>query len=149
MDERIVKVTTIKGIFSYPMGFNFYGRKIGDHPKNVLVSTVQLDGGHLEDALGICEAESGFETAVFLAGYTSTSIYSRHYHSKRAAKVGHDSVVESILSGKLTLAIPVQYSAWDQLDGDRSEHAESIERERARRSHSFSLLAGGSKGEPR
>lgn len=135
MNDRIVAQTTIAGVFSFPIGFSFFGRKAGDYPKTVLISTVCLDGAHLEDPLAISEAETGYETMVFLAGYaTGGSIYTKHYKTLDEASAGHNHIVEEIQAGKLTLAIPIDYTAWDAESGDQSEHADNVKREHERMS---------------
>lgn len=128
-NERIIKQTTIKGIFVFPIGW-FYSEKRS--VKDILVSTVRLDGGHLEDPLGICETETGFETMVFLEGSAvGGTIYVRQYKTLAKAKKGHDAIVAGIMDGSLPLAVPLNYSAWEQQGGDVTERAKRMASHRA------------------
>ena len=43
--SRIVKQTVVKGVFGLPIGIKFLSREVGDYPKSVEVSTVDLEGG--------------------------------------------------------------------------------------------------------
>lgn len=118
MNPRVVATTKVTGLFGLPMGIRFLQREIMDSPKSVLVSTVCLDGGNLEDPLGICEPENGYETMVFLDGCTFFSLFTAKYANRDDAAGGHRSVVERLLAKELPLAIPLgYYSARDQEPG--------------------------------
>ena len=133
MSDRIVKQTTIQGVFAYPIGWSFFGKAgCGQYPKDVLVSTVRLDGGHLEDPLGICEEESGFETAVFLSGSAvAGSLHTARYKTKRAASTGHDKIVAGIIAGSLPLTVTLSYTAWDQEEGDVTQRTKDLRKSAA------------------
>lgn len=111
---RIVKRTTVKGVFGLPIGIKFLNREVGDMPKSIEVSTVDLEGGHLEDPMGLCAPEHGFETMVFLDGCTFFSIFTATYATRRQARDGHKATVRKILNNKLPLAISIgYYRAWE------------------------------------
>lgn len=128
MNDRIVKQTTVNGGFSYPIGFSFFDWTLSNRPKTVLVSTVQLDGAHLESEIpGILGPETGFETAVFLAGYMlAGTIYQEHYKTRRQANAGHERVIAALMDRTLKLAIPIGYFTIDHVSGDKSEHQTSV-----------------------
>jgi hypothetical protein len=111
---RDIGYTTIKGAFSLPIGVNFLQRESGALPKFVTISTVCLENGHLEDPLGICEPEHGYETMVFLEDCTFFALHTAKYKTRKAAKAGHETIVQKILSGELPLAIQIgHYHTWD------------------------------------
>ena len=107
--SRIINRTTVKGIFGLPIGIKFLSHEFGDYPKSVEVSTVCLEGAHLEDPLAICEPQHGYETMVFLEGCTFFSIFTAKYATHEEAANGHDAIVEKLTAGKLSLAIPLGY----------------------------------------
>jgi hypothetical protein len=113
MKDRVVEQSVVKGCFGFPMGIRFLDREIGDYPEKVVVSTVDLEGAHSEDPLGICSPEHGFETAIFLDGCTLVSLFRKGYKTRREAVLGHKSVVRKLLSSKLPLAIEIRYNAWE------------------------------------
>jgi len=118
MNDRQVRFTTIKGVFGVPVGLRLFDREPGHIVHAVEVSTVCLDGAHLEDPLHILDAEHGFETAVFFKGCSIFSIYEEHYETRTRAIRGHKRIVRQILSGKLKLSIQLRhYSAWEEIDG--------------------------------
>ncbi|GAC1530502.1 MAG: hypothetical protein NVS2B16_37410 [Chloroflexota bacterium] len=104
--NRIVKHTTLEGVFAFPIGVTFLNRTSA---KSVEISTVCLEGGHLEDPLGILEPEHGYETMVFPDGSRLLAVASRKYDTREKADEGHDEIVGQILEGKLPLAVPIQY----------------------------------------
>ncbi len=114
-NPRVVAETKVIGVFALPMGIRFLRREIMDSPKSVLVSTVCLEEGHLEDPLGICEPVHGYETMVFLDGCTLFSLFTEKYLNREDAARGHRSIVERLMTKELPLAIPIcSYNAWDQ-----------------------------------
>lgn len=133
MNDRVVKQTTIEGVFAYPLGFSFFGKAgCGEYPRDVLVSTVQLDGGHLEDPLAICEAETGYETMVFLGGSAmSGSLHTARYRTRTAAAKGHAKIVTQIMTKTLPLTVSLHYCAWEALDGDQTQRAKSLQKSAA------------------
>lgn len=116
MNPRTVAVTEITGGFSFPIGIKFLDSI--DHRRKVVVSTVCLDGGHLEDPLGWCSPETGFETMVFIDGCTFFSAYTAKYAARAEAKAGHRDIVKKIYSGELTLSIPMRYWTFDEEESE-------------------------------
>lgn len=107
--SRIVERTKVAGVFAIPLGIAFLNHERGDYPKWVEVSTVCLEGGHLEDPLHMCEPEHGYETMVFLEGCSFFSLFTAKYETRDEAADGHQSTVRRLLSGDLPLAIPLRY----------------------------------------
>lgn len=113
MSERIIKQTEVRGCFGLPIGISFLQRGPMEFPKSVTVSTVCLAGAHLEDPLRICSPETGYESMVFLDGCTFFSVFSRSYKTRGKAVAGHRSIVRRLRSGKLPLAISLNYTTWE------------------------------------
>lgn len=113
MNPRTVAVTEVAGFFGYPMGVTIFRREPGDYPRKVSVSTVCLEGGHLEDPLGWCEPESGYETMVFLDGSSFLPVYQQKFDSREAAAIGHQEVIAKLLDGSLPLALKLNYTAFE------------------------------------
>lgn len=112
--NRVVSSTTVKGAFALPLGIRFLGHEVCDHPKSVDVSTVCLEGGQLEDPLGILAPEHGYETMVFLEGCSFFSLFTAKYETREQAADGHKEVVAKLLSRELPLSIPLPYySVWE------------------------------------
>lgn len=109
MNPRIVKQTTVKGSFGFPVGIHFLQRESCSFARTVLVSTVLLDDAYLEDTLKICSPEHGYETMVFLDGCTFFSVFTEKYKNRRQALYGHRRVVKKLLLNKLPLAIPLAH----------------------------------------
>lgn len=109
MNDRIVKRSFIRGFFMLPMGLNLYRREAGSGSEFIEVSTVCLENGHLEDPLGICEPEHGYETMVFLDGCSFFSLYTAKYKTRRQALAGHRSAIKQLLAEKLPLAIELNH----------------------------------------
>lgn len=109
MHPRQVARTTLEGFFPIPIGIRFLDREVGisGWPKTVVVSTVQVDGGHLEDPLNICDPETGYETMTFLDGCSFFSVHTAKYETREAAAVGHIDIVRRLEAGTLPLSIPV------------------------------------------
>jgi hypothetical protein len=104
------------------MGIRFLSREVGDYPTWAEISTVCLEGGHLEDPLGWCEPEHGYETMVFLDGCWFFSVFTQKYKTRKQAAMGHDSIIGRLLSGTLPLAIPLgYYSARESGEPGQSE----------------------------
>lgn len=116
-NPRQVKFSTIKGFFPIPMGLSLFRRELGDYPRVVKVSTVCLEGGHLEAPIrGMLDAEHGYETMVFFEGCSFFGVYQQHYEIRTEALRGHKAVVRKLLTGKLPLAIPlVHYVAHEEV----------------------------------
>lgn len=105
-------VTLIKGYFKLPIGVCFLGKPDNGKRISILeISTVCLDGAHLRDPFGICDAETGYETMVFMDGSTLFHVYKCNYESQKEAEDGHSHVVNGILAGTVPLAIPIYYFA--------------------------------------
>lgn len=119
MDSRTIATSTISGVFSYPLGITFMHREGVDYPRTVVVSTVCLEGAHLEDPLQIVQAESGFETLVFLDGITFFSVFTATYATRDEAQAGHACVVERLLKGELPLAIALRYHAHEDVSAPK------------------------------
>lgn len=126
--DRVVRKTIVEGVFGLPIGIKFLSREVGDHPRTVTVSTVCLDGGHLEDPLGICDAETGFETMVFLEGCTFFSLFTAKYRTRREAVLGHKAALKKLIAGTLPLAIPIgKYFAHEATDDSREVAALKVD----------------------
>lgn len=115
--DRQIAHDRVAGGFMLPPGLRLF-----DHPPHepepaVLVSTVMLDGGHLEDPLGIVEPETGFETMVFIEGCRFFSLYTEHYKTRAAAKRGHSRVLERLRAKTLPLSISVP-NYWVQAEAE-------------------------------
>jgi hypothetical protein len=114
----IIKKTIVSGCFGLPLGIKFFDRKGIPAPKSVTVSTVCLNGVHMQDPLHICSPETGYETMVFLEDCTFFSLFTVKYDTRRKAVQGHKSTVRKLLARKLPLAIHLEhYYAWDATDG--------------------------------
>ena len=109
MNPRIIAKSKLEGFFGLPIGLRFLQREAGELPKWIEVSTVCLEGGHLEDPLGICEPEHGYETMVFLEDCSFFSVFTAHYETREQAEEGHRSAIEKLIDGELPLAIQLKY----------------------------------------
>ena len=108
--------TVVVGTFALPIGLALFDSI--DHIKSVTVSTVCLEGGHLRDPLGICSAEHGYETMVFLAGCKLFGVFTAKYSTESDARKGHRSVIRKLLHRTLPLAIDLLYYAnWVEKTG--------------------------------
>jgi len=116
---RVIEKTWVRGVFTVPIGIRLLSHEPGHQAKRILVSTVCLEGGHLEDPLRICSPEHGYETMVFLDGCSLFSVFTRKYETRAKAKRGHREVVEKLLAKEIPLSIPLGwYSAWDEEPAD-------------------------------
>lgn len=106
--DRVIGHTTVCGTFGLPLGIQFL-RHEQQLCSSVEISTVCLDGAYLSDPLGICDAETGYETMVFLEGCTFFSLFTQSYLDRDAASAGHADVLRRILAGTLPLAIPLTH----------------------------------------
>lgn len=106
---RQVAHTEVKGWFMLPMGVHIFQRPPDQHPEKVVVSTVCLDGGHLEDPLHWLEPEHGFETMVFLDGSSMLPVYVEHYETRAQAVRGHKSVLKRLRDKTLPLAFKLAH----------------------------------------
>jgi hypothetical protein len=123
---RIVASNKVKGGFFLPLGLRLFDRPRAEPNPEVLVSTVLLDGAHLEDSLGIVDAETGYETMVFIEGCSFFSLYTQHYETRADAEAGHHSVLTRLRDKTLPLTIVMDnyYVANDGLP-ERAERAAS------------------------
>ena len=110
MGDRRIGEAKVVGCFGLPIGAEFLEKH---QLQYVMVSTVCLEGMHLEDPLGICSEEHGYETMVFLEGSTLLSVFTEKYQTRGAAFRGHKSVVSRLMRGDLPLSIPINYTAWE------------------------------------
>lgn len=109
-NPRVLKVSTIRGMFPIPIGLQLFRREPGDHPRIVEVSTVCLEGGHLESPIrGMLDAEHGYETMVFFQGCSLFGIYQQHYDTRVEALRGHKTAVRKLLAGNLPLSIQLSH----------------------------------------
>lgn len=99
-----------------PMGVDVCDVAKGDSAKTVLVSTIRMDGAHLEDPLGICGPEYGYETMVFLNGSSLLSVYAQQYKTRQEAQRGHEAAVEQLMARVLPLSLPIHYCCFAGAD---------------------------------
>jgi hypothetical protein len=106
--QRQIGWDRLEGGFMLPMGLRLFEHTPYEPEPAVIVSTVRLDGAHLESSIpGMVDAETGYETMVFFEATSFFGIYEQHYKSKRAAIAGHASVVRRLKEKTLPLAIKV------------------------------------------
>lgn len=116
-NPRIVATTKLAGMFPIPLGLRFLSREVGEWPKSVTVSTVNLEDGHLEDPTGSLDPEHGFETMVFLDGCSFFSVLTRSYKTRGEAEAGHAETVVQILAGEAKLSVQLpNYIAHEAVD---------------------------------
>lgn len=108
---RCVNADELNGCISFPIGLAFLDSITPR--KKLVVSTVALDGVHLEDPLGWCEPETGFETMVFVDGCTFFSVFTQRYKNREDAAAGHADILARLTAGTLQLAAPVRYTLWE------------------------------------
>jgi hypothetical protein len=120
-NPRVVKESIIRGTFFIPMGLRLFQRE--EHPRAIEVSTVCLEGGHLEAPIpGMLDAEHGYETMVFFAGCSFFGLFDQHYDTREEALRGHDAIVQKLLARELPLAIRIQhYVASDEVPKHEQE----------------------------
>jgi hypothetical protein len=110
-DPRVVKITLLGGFIGLPMGLALFDKRASEL-KILEVSTVNLEGGHLESPLlNMLEPEHGYETSVFIESCRFFSIFDQKYDTLEEAKEGHDKIVAKLNEGTLPLMIYIkQYS---------------------------------------
>lgn len=122
MHPRQIARSTVRCILMLPMGLKLFSNESTHQYKMLDVSTVCLSGGHLESPIaGMLDAETGFETMVFLKETSFFGLYKQYYKTRAESVRGHKATIKKLLAGKLPLSIIVDnYTVLEILDGAQS-----------------------------